>query len=147
MSSCRARELDNKTANELKNSRKYGTQTNSCNDLLHRTKRTTHRKSVATEKGKIAREERARTSTLQSNIDHEKNLMKEAQQRRRDYVDELQELRGTSTKVKRKVQPEASSSGRVSSASRKLKARLASAPYTPRPSAHSTFVLPLHLSD
>lgn len=78
-------------------------------------------------------EENAQASALQDKIEREKDVAKEAQQRRKEYADALQELRGTSAKGKarRKIVPEASSSGRVSSSSRRLKARIVAAPYPP----------------
>jgi hypothetical protein len=72
----RAREVDRKTANELRDSFQYGTQVNSRNDLLNPMSRNTQRRANTAQKAKALKEENNIVSKLRSKIDDEKNSRK-----------------------------------------------------------------------
>jgi hypothetical protein len=136
----RAREVDRKTANELRDSSQYGTQVNSRNDLLNRMSRNTQRRANTAQKSKALKEENNIVSELCSKIDDEKNSRKLSITRQKELSDELSSLQATSAKPKRMAKAcaaptleltlRASSSGRVTSTSKvKGKARAAADPY------------------
>lgn len=136
----RAREVDRKTANELRDSSQYGTQVNSRNDLLNRMSRNTQRRANTAQKAKALKEENNIISELRSKIDDEKNSRKLSITRQKELSDELSSLQATSAKPKRTAKARAaptleptlcaSSSGRVTSTLKvKGKARAAADPY------------------
>jgi hypothetical protein len=96
----RAREVDRKTANELRDSSQYGTQVNSRNDLLNRMSRNTQRRANTAQKAKALKEENNIISELRSKIDDEKNSRKLSITQQKELSDELSSLQATSAKPK-----------------------------------------------
>lgn len=148
-----AREVDQKTANEIRDAQQLGTMVNSQNDLYNRMARNTQRVATARRKATDAKKQNNITNEIRDKITNEKATRKESMLREKELQAELQALQGVAGASKRSSQShtpapanviDASSSGRVrSSVTTRSTARTAANPY-PAPGTCHSLIYHLH---